>query len=75
MLAEGAHSVADLLASSVARFSVSYADKPPDEDHPFGHSKIENLSAAGQGLFLTGVAVFVFYEALRADAQEWPRCS
>lgn len=58
LLAEAMHSAIDLIASIVAFVSVSKADVPADEDHPYGHEKIENLAAVIEGiLILVGSAV------------------
>jgi len=65
ILTEAIHSSIDLLASLVAFFSVRQAEKPADEGHPYGHEKVENLSAAIEGvLILVGAGVIV-YESLR----------
>ena len=59
------HSSIDLIASIVAFVSVRKADEPADEDHPYGHEKIENLAAAIEGmLILVGSGVIAF-EAIR----------
>lgn len=65
ILTEAVHSCIDLLASLVAFFSVRKADAPADEDHRYGHAKIESLSAAIEAmLILVGSAVIIF-EAIR----------
>src|SRR5689334_7908038 len=65
ILTEAIHSAVDLVASFVALFSVRKADEPADEDHPYGHEKIENLAAAIEGmLILVGSGVIAF-EAIR----------
>ena len=65
MLTEAIHSSIDLVASVVAFFSVRKADEPADEDHRYGHEKIENLAAAIEGiLILVGSAVIAF-ESIR----------
>jgi cation diffusion facilitator family transporter len=65
ILSEAMHSSIDLIASIVAYISVSKADEPADEDHRYGHEKIENLSAAIEGmLILVGSGVIAF-EAIR----------
>src|SRR5436309_599205 len=46
ILTEAAHSSVDLLAAVIAYVSVRKADEPADESHPYGHDKVENLSAA-----------------------------
>ncbi|MEJ7876341.1 MAG: cation diffusion facilitator family transporter [Solirubrobacterales bacterium] len=65
ILTEAIHSSIDLLASFVALVSVRRADVPPDEDHPYGHEKAENLAASIEGmLILVGAGIIVF-EATR----------
>ena len=65
ILTEAIHSAIDLLASVVALVSVRRADEPADEEHPYGHEKLENLAAAIEGMrILVGAGVIVF-EATR----------
>jgi cation diffusion facilitator family transporter len=65
ILTEAIHSSIDLVASIVAFISVRKADEPADESHRYGHEKVENLSAALEGiLILVGSAVIAF-EAIR----------
>ncbi len=66
IITEAVHSSIDLIASIIAYFSVRKADEPADEDHPYGHAKIENLSAVIQGmLILVGAGVIVFESTRR----------
>lgn len=63
IIAEAIHSLIDLVASVIAFISVRKADVPADEEHPYGHEKVENLAATIEGiLILVGAAVIV-YEA------------
>src|SRR5205085_2630933 len=65
ILSEAMHSAIDLVASIVAYFSVRKAEEPADEDHRYGHEKVENLAAAIEGmLILVGSGVIAF-EAVR----------
>ena len=65
ILTEALHSGIDLIASVVAYFSLRKAGEPADEDHRYGHEKIENLAAAIEGmLILVGSGVIVL-EAVR----------
>jgi cation diffusion facilitator family transporter len=65
ILTEAIHSGIDLVASIVAWVSVRKADEPADAEHRYGHYKIENLSAAIEGmLILVGSGVIAF-EAIR----------
>ena len=52
IITEAVHSSVDLLASVVAFFSVRKADEPADASHPYGHEKVENLSAALEGVLI-----------------------
>ena len=63
IITEAVHSLIDLVASVIAFISVRKADEPADEEHPYGHEKVENLAANIEGiLILVGAAVIV-YEA------------
>jgi cation diffusion facilitator family transporter len=61
LITEALHSAIDLVASIVAYFSVRKADVPADEEHSYGHSKVEDLAAAFEGLLiLLGCAIIAF---------------
>jgi len=64
ILSEAAHSAMDLLASMIATFSVYAADRPPDQNHQYGHEKIENISGVIEGLLIFIAAVWIIYEAI-----------
>jgi len=64
ILSEALHSGLDLLAAALTWFAVRIADKPADEDHHYGHGKIENLSAFVETLLLLATAIWVIYEAI-----------
>jgi|GEM_PF-102886 len=63
ILSEAAHSAIDLLAAGMATFSVHVADRPPDEDHHYGHEKVENVSGVLEGILIFGAAVWIIVEA------------
>jgi cation diffusion facilitator family transporter len=66
IITEAMHSSVDLIASIVAFVSVRQADKPADDDHPYGHDKFENLAAAIEALLiLVGSGVIVFESVRR----------
>ncbi len=65
IITEAVHSSIDLIASVIAYFSVRNADEPADADHPYGHAKIENLSAAIEGMLILVGAGIIVYEAAR----------
>ncbi len=64
ILSEAAHSGVDLLASLIAYYSVKQSGKPADLRHPYGHGKIENLSAAVEALLIVLTAIWIIWEAM-----------
>jgi cation diffusion facilitator family transporter len=65
ILAEAAHSGLDLVAAAMTYFAVRVSDKPADEEHPFGHGKIENLSALFETVLLLATSGWIIYEAIQ----------
>jgi cation diffusion facilitator family transporter len=65
VLSEAIHSANDLLAALVAWWSVRYSDRPPDEEHPYGHGKIESISGAFEAGLIILAAVWIVVEAVR----------
>ena len=63
IITEAIHSLIDLVASVIAFFSVRKADEPADIDHPYGHEKVENLTAAIEGMLILLGAGVIIYEA------------
>ena len=63
IISEAAHSALDFAAALLTLFAVRVGDKPPDKDHPYGHAKMESVSAliATGLLFLT--SAWLIYEA------------
>src|ERR1017187_7878004 len=80
VLSDAAHSGLDLVGAALTYFSVHVSDKPADEDHTYGHGKIENLSAFSEaGLMALSCAWIVweavqriFYHAVELHHSLWP---
>jgi len=64
ILSEAAHSALDLLAAGVTYFAVRYSSQPADTRHPYGHGKIENLSALIETILLLLTCAFIVHEAV-----------
>ncbi len=58
-------SLLDAAASLLNLVAVRHAYRPPDEEHRFGHGKIEALASLGQSLFISGSAVWLMLEAMQ----------
>ncbi|HET7841057.1 MAG TPA: cation diffusion facilitator family transporter, partial [Terriglobia bacterium] len=65
VLSEAAHSGLDLVAAAVTYFTVRVSDKPADRDHPFGHGKVEHLSAFIETALLLVTCAWITLEAVK----------
>lgn len=65
IISEAIHSANDLLASFVALFAVKKSAVPPDEKHPYGHGKIENVSGTFEALLIFIAAAVILNEAIK----------
>ncbi|MFC3883129.1 cation diffusion facilitator family transporter [Bacillus songklensis] len=64
VFADGIHSAADVFASVIVLLVIKIANKPADEDHPYGHGKAEVIVSGIVGILLFLVSIYVVYEAL-----------
>lgn len=64
ILSEAAHSSMDLIASIIAFFAVRISARRPDAEHPFGHGKVEDISALAEALLIVIAAVWIVVEAV-----------
>lgn len=65
IISEAIHSTMDLAAAIIAFFSVKISDKPADEDHPYGHGKVENISGVIESLLIFAASVWIIIEAVK----------
>jgi cation diffusion facilitator family transporter len=71
LLSEALHGLIDIFATVVTYFAVRAADQPADDEHHYGHGKVEALAALAETALLFGLAGAVTWEAygrLRGDA-------
>ncbi|HMK38572.1 MAG TPA: cation diffusion facilitator family transporter, partial [Bacteroidota bacterium] len=64
ILSEAAHSGLDMLAAILTMVAVMIAARPPDKEHPYGHGKVENISAFLETLLLVATCVWIITEAV-----------
>jgi len=62
IIADAFHSLSDLSTDLALLWGVKAAARPEDEDHQYGHGRIETIVSAGIGIFLFAVAGAIFYE-------------
>lgn len=64
LLADGIHSAADVFASVIVLLVIGLANKPADEQHPYGHGKAEVIISGIVGIMLFIIALYIIYEAI-----------
>ena len=62
--ADAIHSVIDLFGVIIGYTGIKIASKPPDERHPFGHGKAENIAGVVIGAMIFIGAIVVAYQAV-----------
>ncbi len=66
VVADGVHSLSDLLTDAAILIGLRYWSAPADDDHPHGHGRIETLIAVAIGLLLAGIAVAIAVQGISA---------
>ena len=64
LLAEGINSVSDVAYYVVASIFVRLANKPADNEHPYGHRQLESIASLVVGAFVVATAVKVFWDSV-----------
>ena len=64
VLAEFLHSSLDFFATVVTLSAVTYAARPPDPGHHYGHGKAENLGGLAGALMIMATSIWVLYEGI-----------
>ncbi len=64
ILSEAAHSALDLVAAVVTVLAVKASARPADSNHPYGHGKVENLSALFETFLLLLTCAWIIEEAV-----------
>lgn len=54
LMADGLESTLDVFSSVMMWAALKYAERPPDQEHPYGHGKMESLAAGAGALLLIG---------------------
>src|SRR4051794_32229048 len=63
ILSEAAHSLLDLAATVMTYYAVRISGKPADEEHHYGHGKVESISALAETALLFLLSGIVIWEA------------
>ena len=65
MVSDAVHSLSDVFATFIAYFGVRLSKQPEDEEHPYGHERIESVASLVLGLILAGTGLGIGYTGLR----------
>jgi cation diffusion facilitator family transporter len=63
LIADGVHTLSDLVSDGVVLFAAGKASASPDRDHPYGHGRIETLATIIVGLLLALAALSIAWSA------------
>lgn len=65
IIADAIESTADVLSSILVMFANSYSYKPADEDHPYGHGRMEAIATFVVGGFLLASAIIIAVQSIQ----------
>jgi cation diffusion facilitator family transporter len=65
LVSDGLESVGDVLTSGLVLFGLLIAAKPPDAQHPYGHGRLETLSALVVGMILIASGSLIAFRSLQ----------
>lgn len=65
LIADGIHSLSDLATDFLVLFAAKHAHRQADDEHPYGHGRIETVATVVLGVSLVAVAIGICYDAVR----------
>lgn len=65
ILTDALESTVNIIAGALGLYSLYVSGKPKDQDHPYGHGKIEFISAAVEGTMVMLAGLFILYSAVK----------
>lgn len=79
LVADGIHSLSDLLTDVLVVAIIKYSHQEPDEEHPWGHARFETIGTVILGCILVAVAGAMAFESISTllkseviQLPEWP---
>lgn len=78
LIADGVHSISDLLTDIIVIVVLRLSHQAPDRDHPWGHGRFETVATVALGVVLIGVGAFMAYESIEnlmagtTELPTWP---
>lgn len=65
ILTDAMESIVNVVAGFISWYSLRWASKPKDKEHPFGHGKMELISASIEGLLISIAGGMIIYEGVQ----------
>lgn len=65
LIADGIHSLSDLATDGLVLYAVKHGSRGADEEHPYGHKRIETVATVGLGVVLIATAIGISVDAGR----------
>ena len=65
VLTDAMESIVNVVAGAISLFSLCLSEKPKDQNHPFGHGKIELISASIEGILISIAGGMIIYEGVK----------
>jgi cation diffusion facilitator family transporter len=69
-VSDGIESAGDVLSSGLVLLGLIIAAKPPDAEHPYGHGRLETLSALAVGMILVTTGTFIAFESMHLGGEQ-----
>ena len=64
VLTDAAESIVNVIASSFAFFSIYLSSQPRDENHPYGHGKVEHFSVFIEGALILVAGLIIIIKSI-----------
>ncbi|MBT6277490.1 MAG: cation transporter [Chromatiales bacterium] len=64
LIADGLHSLSDLATDLMVLVAARHASAEADDDHPYGHERIETLATVGLGVTLVAVGIAIAFDSV-----------
>lgn len=65
VLTDALESIVNVVAGFISLYSLHWAAQPKDEGHPFGHGKVELISASIEGILISVAGGMIIYEGIK----------
>jgi len=66
LIVDGVHNAGDVIATMAALGSAKVAQKPADDDHPYGHGKSELIGSAMVAIIMALAAIYIAYHSIES---------